>query len=294
MLIKFSKDLSKESLFAVDREQTSIMGREQIGSPILVHEFNDPVLVTDNYKIGLLPSTIRDTIFSLFASPIRTTEYDGVATIWDTSVYNSVWSPSIDTLIIARAINRLLPEITNFKTGLEIGCGSGFLSQYTLEKSNISQMTINDINPLSIKCAQDNINDNRAFFHLGDGLKLLSDKKYDFIVCNPPYIPRPGINNTNPYEGVGILNYLVHNGKKHLNPGGFMLVGLSNLSEPIIFKDKIEPGIETVEELSVPMKINNIHNTPDWMEYLKSKGLDQNEHSGYQFWHTIKTFLIRN
>ena len=155
-------------------------------------------------------------------------------------------------------------------------------------------MTINDINPQSIKCAQDNIADNRAFFHLGDGLKLLAGKKYDFIVCNPPYIPRPNVTNTNPYEGVGILNYLVHEGYKHLNPGGILLIGLSNLSESIVFSQKPKVKIETIEELSVPMKINNVHNNPDWMDYLKTKGLDQNEHGGYQYWHTIKTFLVWN
>lgn len=293
MLIKFSKDLSKQSLFAVGSEQTSIMGRETVGEPILVHEFSNPVLVTDNFRIGNLNSTLRDTIFSLYTSPVRVVEYDDCPTVWDASAYNSVWSPSIDTLMIAKSIGKLLPEFSNIQTGLEIGCGSGFLSQYTLAKSNITHMTINDINPQSIKCAQDNIKDNRAFFHQGDGLELLSGKKYDFIVCNPPYIPRLGKNNTNPYEGVGILNYLVHQGYKHLNSGGFMLIGLSNLSEPVIFSEKPKIKIETVEELSVPMKINNIHNNPDWMEYLKENGLDQNNHNGYQYWHTIKTFLIK-
>lgn len=172
MLIKFSPNLSKQQIFAIDSEQTSIMGRDTVSEPILVHEFSDPVLVTDNYKIGTLPSTLRDTIFSLYASPVRVVEYDGVTTI--------------------------------------------------------------------------------------------------------------------------ILNYLVHQGKKHLIPGGVMLVGLSNLSEKIIFANQSEPDIKTVESLSVPMKINNVHNNPKWMEYLMSNGLDTNEHNGYQYWHTIKTFLISN
>lgn len=293
MLLKFSADLTNQSLYAIGEEQTSVMGKDQIGEPILVHEFANPVLVTDSHRISLLPSTLRDTLFSLYAMPVRTVEYDGEVTVWDTSTYSNVWSPSIDTLVIARAIKNLIPNLNNAKTGLEIGCGSGFLSQYTLAKTKIESMTINDINPQSIKCAQDNISDNRAFFHLGDGLKLLSGKKYDFIVCNPPYIPRPGLNNINPYEGVGILNYLVHDGYKHLNPGGHLLIGLSNLSEPIIFTQDPKSKIETVEEMPVPMKINNVHNNPDWMEYLKQKGLDSKDHDGYQFWHTIKTFLIR-
>ena len=269
MLLKFSSDLSKQSLYALGKEQINIMGREHIGDPILVHEFVNPVLVTDSYRIGLLPSTLRDTLFALYASPVRTVEYDGETTVCDSAAYSSVWSPSIDTL--ARSIKRLLPKLKNAKTGLEIGCGSGFLSQYTLAKTKLESMTINDINPLSIKCAKDNIADNRAFFYLGDGLKLLSGKKYDFIVCNPPYIPRPGENKTNPYEGVGILNYLVHEGHKHLNPGGLLLIGLSNLSEPIIFRQKPKIKWQTMQELSVPMKINNVYNNSDWMDYLIEK-----------------------
>lgn len=77
MLLKFSVDLSLQSLYAVDAEQVNIMGQDEIGEPILVHQFANPVLVTDSHRIGLLPSTIRDTLFSLFASPVRTVEYDG-------------------------------------------------------------------------------------------------------------------------------------------------------------------------------------------------------------------------
>ena len=96
----------------------------------------------------------------------------------------------------------------------------GFLSKYLLEKTGVEAMYINDLDRRAVQCAMDNITDDRKLIIEGDGLEHLKKRKYDLIICNPPYIPRPRSIDDNPYEGVHVLHYLIHEGRKHLNAGG--------------------------------------------------------------------------
>ena len=62
-----------------------------------------------------------------FGRARRVVEYDGVALDFDQSAYPRVWSPSIDTLLVCRAVRALLHALGPVRAGLEIGCGSGYL-----------------------------------------------------------------------------------------------------------------------------------------------------------------------
>ncbi len=290
MLTKFSPDLKKQEIYAVGDDQTAIMGKREVGADILVHTFVDPVLVTDNFRIGQLNPNLRDTIFSLYSRWPRTVEYDEVAVTWDNNVHHGVWGPSIDTLVIAKALKKIFSQKNKIYSAIEIGCGSGFLSKFILAKnSELETMVINDINPLAIQCARDNIVDSRAELRVGRGQELLASRKYDLIVCNPPYIPRPDSIENNPYEGISLLWHLVHDGAKYLNPGGSMVIGLSNLADKIIFSTEPELTFKTVEKMDVPLKVNNVQNNAEWLEYLQDRNLTKNNHNGYEFWHRIKT-----
>ena len=130
MYIKTAVDLGRLDVYAQGRELSTIMGMDmkdgkRINHPmeelVHVHTFTDPVLVTDSHRIGQLPPVLRDTLFALFGSQTRTVEYDGVSVTCD-SRHTGVWSPSIDTLLFARVLNRLRLQP---KVAIEIGCGSG-------------------------------------------------------------------------------------------------------------------------------------------------------------------------
>lgn len=290
MLTKFSGDLKIQEVYAEGGDLTAIMGKREVGANILVHTFIDPVLVTDNYRIGLLSPNLRDTLFSLYSRWPRTVEYDSVAVTWDNNVHHGVWGPSIDTLVIAKALKKIFSQNNKIYSAIEVGCGSGFLSKYILTKNTeLQSMVINDMNPLAIECARDNIKDSRAEFRIGLGQDALASKKYDLIVCNPPYIPRPDSIENNPYEGISLLWHLVHDGAKYLNPGGSIVIGLSNLADKIVFST--QPGLEfkTIEEMDVPLKVNNVQNNAEWLEYLQDRNLTKDNHGGYEFWHRIKT-----
>jgi SAM-dependent methyltransferase len=298
MLIKVSKDLKKQQIWATGVELASIMGKDRVkgqrvitypeNKKLLVAEFKNPVLMTDTYQIWKQPPTLRDTLFALYSSKPRYVEYDGVQTYWDQTHVN-VWCPSIDTILMAKAVGKILKNNKTIKTAVEIGCGSGFISKYILAKGkNLKSMLINDINPYAIKSAKDNIKDKRAKYYVGNGIKKIQNKKFDLIICNPPYVPRPNSIDDNPYEGTGLLRYLLHEGAKHLTSNGVLVTNISNLCENLVLDEKPSMKMRKVESMKVPLKVNNILNNPNWVNYLLQKqGLQKKMVRGYEYWQRI-------
>ena len=304
MIIKLSNGLKKQDIWANGVELASIMGKDRIGGKRVityplnkkayVHTFKNPILMTDNCRIAKLNPALRDTLFALYSNKPRIVEYDNVSVLWDSSHIN-VWCPSIDTLLYAKALRKIIKQKNNFKKAVEIGCGSGFLSKYLLKKSRkIKSLLIIDINPYAIKCAMDNIKDCRASFYAGDGLKKIRGQKFDLIVCNPPYVPRPQSIDDNPYEGISLLNHLVHEGQKYLNKNGVIITNASSLCWDIIFKEKPKMKMKILERMKVPLKVNNILNNKNWINYLIKKGLKKRCERGYEYWHKINIIMLEN
>lgn len=303
MIIEISPDLKSQKIYANGNELASIMGKDRInGRRVLTYpltkkefvcEFKNPVLLTDSYELGKLPPTLRDTLFALYNSRPRIVEYDKVSVLWNEK-YKTVWCPSIDTILFAKALRKIKKKLKKVKTAIEIGCGSGFLSKYLLEKNkNIKSIVINDLNSDAILCAKDNIQDKRAIFKTGNGLELIKDKKFDLIICNPPYVPRPNSIHDNPYEGVELLNHFLNKAQDYLNPNGILITNISNLCEALVLKDKPFLKLISLEKMRVPLKVNNILNNKKWLNYLKKLGLKKDYKRGYEYWQEINIVMMK-
>jgi 16S rRNA G966 N2-methylase RsmD len=306
MYMKFSKDLFAQEIYAQGNELVGLLAKDKDEQGNRLYSKPDtemqhvltidyPVLVTDNYKIGQLNSTLRDTVFALFSSPIKTVEYDGTIIAFEQRKYPQVWGPSIDTLLMAKF---LTPEyLANVETVAEFGCGSGFLSMRAIQNAkNLKKITIIDINKYAIQCAKDHINDERAEFINGDAIKSVEGRKFDLIICNPPYIPRPKSIDDNAYEGIGLLAETILQTKNLLNDNGRFLTNISSLSDSVIKPVIADTGVhyKLLGKRFVPLKVYNVLNNPDWMNYLlNEKGLKKESHEGYDFWHNIKITEIR-
>ena len=300
MIIKVDGGLKRQEIWANGTELSTIMGKDGKKSKYLssekvfVHAFKNPILMTDNYLIAKLNPSIRDTLFSLYNSRPRIIDYDGVNVFWNEK-YKTVWCPSIDTLLFARALKKIKTKLRNVKTVIEIGCGSGYLSKYLLAKNKqIKSMFVNDINSDAISCAKENIKDKRAKFYVGNGLEFIKNKKFDLIICNPPYVPRPRSIENNPYEGVDLLNYFLHEGQKHLNEGGILVTNISSLSEDIVLKKKPSMKMKLIDSMEVPLKVNNIMNNKKWLKYLEKRGLKKKLRRGYEYWQKINIVMLIN
>lgn len=295
MILGVSENLKRLDVYANGIELASIMGYDRKkgkrvltypqSKKVFVTSFKNPVLMTDTYKILKLKATLRDSLFSLYGNKPRIVEYDGVSVFWDGSHIN-VWCPSIDTILYAKALKKLRKN--KFKKGVEIGCGSGFLSKYALSKfKELKDFLIIDINKYAVKCAKDNIKNKKAKFYVGNGIKKIKGKKFDLMLCNPPYVPRPKSIDDNPYEGISLLYHLVHEGQNYLNDGGVIITNVSNLCWNKVFNKKPKMKMTILESMEVPLKVNNILNNKKWLNYLIKNGLKKINKRGYEYWQKI-------
>ncbi|MBI3633004.1 MAG: class I SAM-dependent methyltransferase [Candidatus Vogelbacteria bacterium] len=301
MITRFSIDLKEQKIYANGHELASVMGLDKDGNGNRIYDYPDgrelfvatiknPVLVTDIFKIGKFKPTVRDTLVKLLESSVKVTEYNGVKLSFEQGRYKGVWGPNIDTLLFCRALNKLDPELFNGKSVIEIGPGSGFISKYILERfSGINVITLVDLNPNAIQSSKDNIKDQRAKFVCGDAIKYIQGKKFDVLVCNPPYIPRQGSIDDNPYEGTGLINYLIAHSKEILNPGGVIITNLSSLSSKDVQRAVKDVGAREIklDQMTVPLKVCNVLNNKEWMRYLLKCGLKKKYKNGYEYYQTI-------
>ena len=341
MIMKFTDALSEMIVHAQGNELAQLFAHDTTDSgertytqpdskTMHVITFKNPVLVTDNYKINLLTpehsketrdqhvfvpningismdpphSVLRDVVHKLFESPKKTTIYGNTQLEFEQGKFNSVWGPSIDTLLFCNAIRteNIKGNLDHVKRAIEIGPGSGFISKYLLNNlPNLEEMTLIDLNEESTNCARESIDDPRTIFEVGDGLKYLEKRKFDLIVCNPPYIPRMDSSDDNPYEGIRVLEYLIRNTTTHTTPGGIILTNVSSLCEDYareaIQQTKAYQKItaEYIKSLDVPLKVFNVAFNKKWTEYLKDKHhLIDRYKNGHSFWQTINIAKIQN
>lgn len=298
MILRFDRDLTRVEVLAQGAELANIMGHDRDASGRRVRTWPDertqpvatlshPVLVTDHHRIGQLPPVPRDTVFALLASPLRVTAYDGIELPFEQARHPGVWGPSIDTLLLSRALSRL--PLAPVRRALEIGCGSGFLSKVVLARApGLLEMTLVDLSPHAAACARELVTDPRARVIEGDGIAVLGQGPWDLIVCNPPYIPRPHSIDDNPYEGVGLLRHLLEHGPGHLAPGGRLIVNVSSLGGQVVADLMPAAAATPIDRLEVPLKVFNVLNSGEWLAFLaNAAGLTAERRDGYDYWHTI-------
>lgn len=306
LILRFDRDLKTQRIIANGGELAAIMGmdRDELGNrvytypkekEVAVAAMEDPVLVTDYYRICRWEPVLRDTVYALYRSLERATDYAGMVLEFTEYRYPGVWGPSIDTLLFCKGLTE--EALAGVKSAVEIGCGSGFISKHILRCApDLQQMVLVDINPHAIECARDHIADPRATFLTGDGIRYLAGRKFDLILCNPPYIPRPGGIEDNPYEGVGLLVHLITQCSDYLHAGGRVITNYSSLCADIAQQAIFGSGHEfqVMERLEVPLKVFNVLNNSAWMEYLKMRSrLQPARKNGYTYWHTISIIQIR-
>lgn len=310
MKIIIDKNLQTLSVYAQGDEAPKVTGSKHPAPEFLIYKFKNPKLLKDNHAIAHLPSVMRDAVIKAYDFPWRVTEYDGVSVAWSEAEYPGVWSPSIDTILFARALRKSLIEggrLKDFNSLLEIGCGSGFLTKYLLAKKKefgapMAVAHLMDINIDAIKCSLDNLEEIRgdtdiSYFHNRIGGRLKVNQKYDVVVCNPPYLPRPRARKNNPYEGLFLYREIFDKAEKMLSEKSLLFISFSSLSEDItipLFRKKF--SVKIIDQMRVPLKIPQVFSglskeSRDWTSYLERRGtleIDKTERSGYRYWEKIK------
>jgi len=128
---------------------------------------------------------------------------------------------------------------------MDIGTGSGAIVVSLGKFINNSILTAIDISPKALEIAKKNANsngvENKITFHLGSLFNPIKGedeyKTYDFIISNPPYIPRavvetldPGVKDYEPHlaldggeDGLDFYREITVGAKDYLKDEGWLL-----------------------------------------------------------------------
>lgn len=123
-----------------------------------------------------------------------------------------------------------------------------------------------DISLAAIRCASDTLAEisHRASISLvcpqpdDPGFSIAAP--FDPIVCNPPYIPRPGERHDNPCEGLGLIAKFAQRGRGLLADDGLLLLNISTLAgeRPLAWFDEHGWQLESLDRMRVPLKVNAV------------------------------------
>uniref|UniRef100_A0A7S1WKY9 Methyltransferase small domain-containing protein n=1 Tax=Alexandrium catenella TaxID=2925 RepID=A0A7S1WKY9_ALECA len=178
----------------------------------------------------------------------RYLHYKGVGIVFARPYGGRFMQPSIDTILVCRALATLFEEAgpLNVRRAIDIGSGSGFLGKFAavhVPGSDELSVTLVDIDPKAMEyCQKPGFNASQSghggrrvswSFRVEDAVSLLeADAQYDLILSNPPYIPTlaeaRGAELSRPvsgfWEGVGLVVYLVELLLKRRCPAGAHVV----------------------------------------------------------------------
>jgi release factor glutamine methyltransferase len=165
------------------------------------------------------------------------------------NVSPAVLIPRPDTELVVMECLRLAKPMPS-PTVLDIGTGSGAIAIAVAKQHAGVRATAIDIRPDALEVAKGNaakhgVSD-RVCFLAGDLFAPLgSQEQFDFILSNPPYVAReglqmlpPGVRDYEPHRaldggpgGYEVLDRLVREAGEHLVPGGYLIVEIGAAQE---------------------------------------------------------------
>ena len=123
---------------------------------------------------------------------------------------------------------------------LDLGAGSGAIAVAVAAERPDCHITAVDLSVDALVVARDNAITNHATnisFEQSDWFENLHNRRFDVIICNPPYVrypdtglppeelryePRLALDGG--HNGTACIRSVISSGIRHVNPGGFMII----------------------------------------------------------------------
>ena len=149
---------------------------------------------------------------------------------------NKVFSPRIDVEIFVQAIQGIIKKDSKI---LELGTGTGAISIALAKNYKDISILATDINKFAVKIAKRNSEINKVDkiidFKESNWFSNVKDNKYDFILTNPPYIPKenssifsklsdPKNSLYASKNGLADIYTIIKNSLNYLNNNSYLLI----------------------------------------------------------------------
>ena len=260
-----------------------------------------PVAVIDNPRAAfdlwasssaLATPRARNRLKSIVASGHKLMAHGGTLIHVDRRSEGTVSGPSIDTLVMAEIlVGYLATERHPARRVLEVGCGSGMLSAtVAVHAQGLEELFAIDIDFGAVACTNKNLNINafpssasRLLFHAPFEPDIFP-RRFDLIVCNPPYIPDPpdtlrfesARNRSAAVAGLSLVSALLKSATSLLSEDGRILLMASEISLPEVLR-LVPAGLASEHSLGpsgleVLFDVDAAFEHPDWVERLVAEG----------------------
>lgn len=168
-----------------------------------------------------------------------------------------IYSPAEDSYFFSGFLKDYLKKFRKGINYLDMGTGSGILSEVASEFFGRENILAADINPVAVKFVK-----NKGFNSVKSNLFEAVEGKFDLITFNAPYLPKnckeprgSRVATTGGEKGDEISVRFLKQAKKHLNKNGKVLLLISSLT-PMSRIDKFKPNVVAkkklfMEELSI-------------------------------------------
>ena len=160
-----------------------------------------------------------------------------------------VFAPNLTTFLLIKASKKIIKKKNKV---LELGCGSGIISNYLYKKKFIKKIYASDISNSAINCSIFNAIQNKADYEIKKS-KLFNnwkDYKFDFIIndisaitskLNPVSGWYEHAPNDSGSDGIKFTIKILSEFKKYINKNGKMIIpiiGLANKKKIISYMEK--------------------------------------------------------
>lgn len=181
--------------------------------------------------------------------------------------------PETELLVVRLLdLSKQRPANSPTVTIADVGTGSGIIAVCSAKHLPEARVTSIDISPAALDVAKGNAADHgvadRIDWIAGDLLTTVSDRRFDFVVSNPPYVSSaefadlpPTVRDFEPRQallagdrGTEVIERLVPQAAERLAPGGWLLIEISPMIEAAAAKllaaqSTLEPA-RTIKDLS--------------------------------------------
>lgn len=147
--------------------------------------------------------------------------------------------PRPETELVVEAALERIPARYGAEV-LDLGTGSGAIAVAIATERPGCHITAADLSLDALAVARDNAVTNQTAnisFEQSDWFGNLHNRRFDAIICNPPYVhfPRSGLLPEEiryeprlaldgGHDGTTCIRIVISNGLRHINPGGFMII----------------------------------------------------------------------
>lgn len=182
-------------------------------------------------------------------------EFDGLEFI----VTRDVLIPRFDTETLLEEAVRQAPTA---RTVLDIGTGSGCIAISLFHRLPQAAITAVDLSPDALSIARRNAerNNARIEFLLGSFFQPVSERRFDLIVSNPPYITsadladlQPEVRDFEPRlaldggpDGLDAYRVLATEAPRHLEPNGWLLLEIGAGQDKDVARLLADAGFDAI------------------------------------------------